>query len=208
MFFEMSYRTFLNSRELRPALKNSCSLPIAHSIPKEVSRGHIPENTSTDRPKCITPILQERQLSSLDFAEGRRVFPADKSGIYLIPAPHHCTTLAANSAQGEPRIRGQLFLVKNPMKRSAGLAIESIKHILELSADAQIRRRAAAEGSPDFHRLTGAIAAFGNVLAFLALHESPKPSIHREASVPVESCGCRTRVEDARGVLLRFVREL
>ena len=39
--------------------------------------------------------------------------------------------------------------------------------ILELSADAQIRRRETVKGSPEFHRLTGAIAAYGKALALL-----------------------------------------
>ena len=35
----------------------------------------------------------------------------------------------------------------------------AIERILELSAEAQIKRREAAEDSPRFHSLTGAIAA-------------------------------------------------
>lgn len=41
--------------------------------------------------------------------------------------------------------------------------------ILELSADAHIERRDAANDSPAFHSLTGAIAAYGRALAHLAL---------------------------------------
>jgi hypothetical protein len=53
------------------------------------------------------------------------------------------------------------------MKPNAGLANKSIERILELSADAHIRRRGTVKGSPEFHKLTGAIAAYGKVLALL-----------------------------------------
>lgn len=52
-------------------------------------------------------------------------------------------------------------------KPSAGLANEVIERILELSADAHVQRREVAEDSPAFHSLTGAIAAYGRVLALL-----------------------------------------
>ena len=58
------------------------------------------------------------------------------------------------------------------MKTSSGLANLAIEGVLELSADAHIRRKMAASGSSDFHRLTGAIAAYGNTLEVLvALQE-------------------------------------
>jgi len=53
------------------------------------------------------------------------------------------------------------------MKPNAGLANKSIERILELSADAHIRRRGTVKGSPEYQNLTGAIAAYGKVLAFL-----------------------------------------
>ena len=53
------------------------------------------------------------------------------------------------------------------MKPSAGLANKVIDQILELSADAQIRRRETVKGSPEFRKLTGAIAAYGKALALL-----------------------------------------
>lgn len=53
------------------------------------------------------------------------------------------------------------------MKYSAGPANEVIDIILELSADAHIERRKVAKGSPAFHNVTGAIAAYGKVLAVL-----------------------------------------
>jgi hypothetical protein len=54
------------------------------------------------------------------------------------------------------------------MKASLGLANKGIERILELSADAHIRRRGTAKDSPEFHNLTGAIAAYGKALALLA----------------------------------------
>jgi hypothetical protein len=53
------------------------------------------------------------------------------------------------------------------MKSSSGLAAKGIERVLELSADAQITRREVAKDSPAFHNLTGAIAAYGKVLALL-----------------------------------------
>ena len=58
------------------------------------------------------------------------------------------------------------------MKTSSGLANQAIEEVLELSADAHIQRKMAPRSSSDFHRLTGAIAAYGNALAVLvALQE-------------------------------------
>ena len=53
------------------------------------------------------------------------------------------------------------------MKSSSGLAAKGIERVLELSADAQITRREVAKDSSAFHNLTGAIAAYGKVLALL-----------------------------------------
>ena len=53
------------------------------------------------------------------------------------------------------------------IKRHVGLANEVIERILELSSDAHIQRREVAKDSPAFDSLTGAIAAYGKVLAFL-----------------------------------------
>ena len=53
------------------------------------------------------------------------------------------------------------------MKPGPGLANAVIGQILELSADAHIERRLMAENSPGFHRLTGAIAAYGKALTLL-----------------------------------------
>ena len=51
----------------------------------------------------------------------------------------------------------------------------AIERILELSAEAQIKRREAAEDSAAFHNLTGAIVAYGKALGFLSkLKEAQK----------------------------------
>ena len=57
------------------------------------------------------------------------------------------------------------------MKTSSGLANLAIEEVLELSADAHIQRKMAARNSLEFHRLTGAIAAYGNALAVLVALE-------------------------------------
>lgn len=53
------------------------------------------------------------------------------------------------------------------LKYNGGPANEVIDRILELSADAHIQRRGVAKSSPAFQNLTGAIAAYGKVLALL-----------------------------------------
>jgi hypothetical protein len=53
------------------------------------------------------------------------------------------------------------------MKANSGIANRAIEQILELSADAHIRRRETVKDSPEFHKLTGAIAAYGKTLAVL-----------------------------------------
>ena len=52
-------------------------------------------------------------------------------------------------------------------KLTLSLANEAIERILELSADTQITRRMTAKDSPAFHNLTGAITAYGKMLALL-----------------------------------------
>jgi hypothetical protein len=44
---------------------------------------------------------------------------------------------------------------------------DAIDRILELSAEAQTRRREAAENSVTFHKLTGAVLAYGQALDLL-----------------------------------------
>jgi hypothetical protein len=53
------------------------------------------------------------------------------------------------------------------MNGSEGLANKGIERILELSADAHIRRRGTVKDSAEFHNLTGAIAAYGKALELL-----------------------------------------
>jgi hypothetical protein len=50
----------------------------------------------------------------------------------------------------------------------------AIERILELSADAHIERRQAAEDSPAFHNLTGAIVAYGKALGLLSKLKEPQ----------------------------------
>jgi hypothetical protein len=63
------------------------------------------------------------------------------------------------------------------MKSSSGLANKVIERILELSADAHIRRRGTVKDSPEFHNLTGAIAAYGKALALLTSLQ-PREEFH------------------------------
>jgi len=53
------------------------------------------------------------------------------------------------------------------MERNVGVASKGIERILGLSADAHIQRRMTIEDSPQYHNLTGAIAAYGKALAVL-----------------------------------------
>ena len=52
-------------------------------------------------------------------------------------------------------------------KSSSGQAGQALERVLKLSAGAQLTRRKAPEDSRAFHRLTGAIAAYGKALAIL-----------------------------------------
>ncbi|OLB28377.1 MAG: hypothetical protein DMG41_35035 [Acidobacteria bacterium] len=51
----------------------------------------------------------------------------------------------------------------------------AIERILELSAEAQIKRREAAEDSPAFQNLTGAIVAYGKALGLLSKLKEVQP---------------------------------
>jgi len=53
------------------------------------------------------------------------------------------------------------------MKPNSGVADTAIDRILELSVDAHIQRRGTVWDSAKFHNLTGAIVAYGKVLAVL-----------------------------------------
>lgn len=58
--------------------------------------------------------------------------------------------------------------VRSMMRAKSDLANEIIGRVLLLSADAQIARRSTAKDSAAFHNLSGAIAAYGKVLAVLS----------------------------------------
>ena len=53
------------------------------------------------------------------------------------------------------------------MKSNSGHTRQAIERIVELSAEAQIARLLVEKNSPAFHRLSGAIAAYGKALALL-----------------------------------------
>jgi len=53
------------------------------------------------------------------------------------------------------------------MERNVGVASKGIERILGLSADAHIQRRMTIKDSPEYHNLTGSIAAYGKALAVL-----------------------------------------
>jgi hypothetical protein len=81
----------------------------------------------------------------------------------------------------DPLADSRLLLIWNPrglhpylqkeaqpmIKANLGLANKGIERILELSADAHIRRRGTVKDSREFHNLTGAIAAYGKALELL-----------------------------------------
>jgi hypothetical protein len=54
----------------------------------------------------------------------------------------------------------------------------AIERILELSAEAQVKRREAAEDSPAFHSLTGAIIAYGKALGVLSKLKEVQTGLH------------------------------
>jgi diacylglycerol kinase len=57
------------------------------------------------------------------------------------------------------------------MTSVTGLANLAIEQVLELSADAHIERTMTAQDSAAFHRLTGAISAYGKALSVLVALE-------------------------------------
>jgi len=60
------------------------------------------------------------------------------------------------------------------IKPNSDPADQSILRILELSADAHIRRRGTVKDSPEFHHLTEAIAAYGKALERLTTLQQPE----------------------------------
>jgi hypothetical protein len=69
-----------------------------------------------------------------------------------------------------------------------GLANRGIDRILELSADAHIQRRKTARDSPEFHHLTGAIAAYGKALALLTELQELEEARAMIAQVDLSRC--------------------
>lgn len=55
----------------------------------------------------------------------------------------------------------------------------AIERILEVSAEAQIKRREAAEDSPAFHNLTAAIVASGKALGLLSKLKAVQSELSR-----------------------------
>jgi hypothetical protein len=55
----------------------------------------------------------------------------------------------------------------------------AIEQILELSAEAQIKKREAAGNSPAFHNLTGAIVAYGKALGLLSKLKAVQTELYR-----------------------------
>jgi hypothetical protein len=66
------------------------------------------------------------------------------------------------------RSSDQASLLFRQTRGEAMSADTAIERILELSAEAQIKRREAAQDSPAFHSLTGAIVAYGKALGLLS----------------------------------------
>jgi hypothetical protein len=61
--------------------------------------------------------------------------------------------------------------------------MSTIERILERSAEAQIKRREAAEDSPAFRNLTEAIVAYGKALGLLSkLQRSPDGTLLKQFS--------------------------
>jgi hypothetical protein len=73
------------------------------------------------------------------------------------------------------------------MTQSPSLTDKAVERILELSADLQIKRRATAKWSFEFHELSVAIATYGDVLEVLTTlqrqEEEPRVSLELLASM-------------------------
>ena len=64
------------------------------------------------------------------------------------------------------------------MTQSPSLTDKAVERILDLSADLQIKRRATAKWSFEFHEISVAIAAYGKVLEVLTtLQRQEEPSV-------------------------------
>lgn len=74
------------------------------------------------------------------------------------------------------------------MELDASFTNEFIDQILELSADAHVRRRMAIKNSPEFHSLTGAISAYGTILALFTTLQRVQEFYVRAAEQYVPQC--------------------
>ena len=82
-------------------------------------------------------------------------------------------TFWGSEEERRDRLRGTSYVCGFDFSSSVGRRAamnpdSAIERILELSAEAQIKRREAAEDSPTFHNLTGAIVAYGKALGLLS----------------------------------------
>lgn len=74
------------------------------------------------------------------------------------------------------------------MELDQDLATEFIDQILELSADAHVRRRMAVKGSPEFQNLTGAIAAYGTILAIFTTLQRVREFYEKASAQHLSDC--------------------
>jgi hypothetical protein len=74
------------------------------------------------------------------------------------------------------------------MELDANFTDEFIDQILELSADAHVRRRATIKNSVEFHNLTGAIAAYGTILALFTTLQRVQQFYEKAAEQPLLDC--------------------
>lgn len=73
------------------------------------------------------------------------------------------------------------------MTQSPTLTDKAVERILELSADLQIKRRAKAKWSFEFHELSVAIATYGDVLEVLTtLREAQEPCVSLDLLASIE----------------------
>ena len=79
-------------------------------------------------------------------------------------------------------------MIKMKTNLSLGLADKGIERILELSADAHILRRGTVHDSPEFHNLTGAIAAYGKALALLTALQQREEFYAKIGQFDVRAC--------------------
>jgi len=89
------------------------------------------------------------------------------------------------------------------MTSNTGLANLAIEQVLELSADAPIERRMTAQDSAAFHRLTGAILAYGRTLSLLVALEEREEflAMIAQLELPASVTGWRiNRMADLRYV--------